>query len=185
MVAWNQGLARPKFSFQNFSSSPTQSYTITSSWGLLLIGLSLDFTVIGSSIVFSLTGFSLESSVISFPSESAGIDSSLGSSMLFFRNQADFYQIVLLLFITKKEVLFYIIFPKRSSYLTISLTRLNNCNKTHGEKIKKYLHDRDTKHYIKKICHHLITRFINYPYSWIYSSYILDKKLNKILQEPN
>ena len=30
-----------------------------------------------------------------------------------------------------------------------------------------------------------ISRFINYLYCWIYSSYILHKKLNKILQEPN
>ena len=30
-----------------------------------------------------------------------------------------------------------------------------------------------------------ISRFINYIYCWVYSSYILHKKLNKILQEPD
>ena len=50
------------------------------------------------------------------------------------------------------------------------------------KKMKKYLHDTNTKYYIENICHEW---FINYLYCWTYSSYIFHKKLNKILQEPD
>ena len=43
----------------------------------------------------------------------------------------------------------FIIFSK-----TISLTRFHNFNKTYSEKrVKKYLHDKDTKYYIENICY--------------------------------
>ena len=45
--------------------------------------------------------------------------------------------------------------------------------------MKKCLHDRDTKYYIENICHQFPALY------WICSSYILNKKLNKILQEPD
>ena len=48
--------------------------------------------------------------------------------------------------------------------------------------MKKYLHDTNRKYYFENICHEW---FINYLYCWIYSSYILHKKLNKILLEPD
>ena len=83
-----------------------------------------------------------ESSVIGFSSGSSIIDSSLGKSVFFFRNVANFYQNMLLLF-------FIYIFSKRSSHLTISLTCFNDINKTDSKKIKKYLHDRDIKYYIE------------------------------------
>ena len=59
---------------------------------------------------FSVMGSSLGSSAR---------DSSLGSSVVFFRHAAIFYQNVLLLLL-KAEVLFDIIFSKRTSPLTIS-----------------------------------------------------------------
>ena len=48
--------------------------------------------------------------------------------------------------------------------------------------MKKYLHDTNRKYYFENICHEWFT---NYLYCWIYSSYILHKKLNKILLEPD
>ena len=80
------------------------------------------------------------SSVIGSSSGSSARDSPLGSSVVFFRHAAIFYQNVLLLLL-KAEVLFDIIFSKRTSPLTISM-----------EKIKKYLHDTSTKYYIGNIC---------------------------------
>ena len=81
--------------------------------------------------------FLFESSVIGSSSGSSAIDSSLGSSVLFFRHDASFFPNVLLLFLLLKHILFYIIFSKRTSQLTIS-----------SEKMQKYLHDRDAKYQI-------------------------------------
>ena len=55
----------------------------------------------------------IESSVIDPSSWSSVIDSSLGPSVLLFWHAAIFYQIVFLL---KADVLFYIIFSKRTSH---------------------------------------------------------------------
>ena len=91
-------------------------------------------------------------------------DSSLGSSVLFFGHAAIF---ILLLFLLKTDVLFCIIFSRRSSHLTISFMCFNNFNKTY----------RDWKYMPS------LSRFINHLYCWIYSSYILYKKWNKTLRE--
>ena len=66
-----------------------------------------------------------DSSVIGSSSGSSVIDSSCRSSVLFFRFVALFYKNVVLHFQKKApDVLFYIIFSKRSSHWTISLTFL-------------------------------------------------------------
>ena len=77
------------------------------------------------------------------------------------------------IFLLKTHVLFYITFLKRTLHITIS-----------SEKVKKYLHDTDTKYYIENVCHQFLDLQINL-YRWIHSSYILYEKFNKILQEPD
>ena len=47
-------------------------------------------------------------------------------------------------FLLKRDVLFYIIFSKRSSQLPISLTCFNNFNKTDNEKHEE-IYDRNIK----------------------------------------
>ena len=74
--------------------------------------------------------------MIGSSSGSSAIDCSLGSSMLLLWYAAIFYQIVLLLILLKTDVLFYIVFSKRISHLTIR-----------GKKMKKNLHDTDAKCY--------------------------------------
>ena len=124
LVAWKRSLPRPKFFFENLSPSSTLSYTITkkpkrvnlrrkshwgswSSWGSLLIALSLGFTVIRvlfrfliENILFRILGdrFFFESSEIGFSSLGhAVIDSSL-QQLSFSAMSLLFYQTVLLLF---------------------------------------------------------------------------------------
>ena len=116
LVAWKRRLLRPTFFFENLSPSSTLSYTVTkrpkrvnlqrqsqwgswSSWGSLLIALSLGFTVIkGPTLGFSLKGFSLgpqwqgllwvlRDRVFFFRARSNRFFS---SSMLFFRHVAIF-----------------------------------------------------------------------------------------------
>ena len=107
----------------------------------------------------------LESSVISFSSGSSLIDSSFGSSVLFLSGRQCsffgvpllFYQNMLLLFLLKTDVLFYIIFSKRRSHLTIRSGK-------NEEKLAWYKH----KIYWKYMSS--ISWFINYLYCWIYSS---------------
>ena len=67
--------------------------------------------------------------------------------------------------------MFYILFSKRTSHLTTSIGKNEEILAWYRREILccKYLSS--------------ISQFINYPYCWIYSSYILHKKLNKILQE--
>ena len=77
------------------------------------------------------------------------------------------------IFLLKTDVLFYIIFLKRTLHITIS-----------SKKVKKYLHDTDTKYHIENVYHQFLDLQINL-YRWIYSSYILYEKFNKILQEPD
>ena len=62
----------------------------------------------------------LISSVIGSSSGSSVIDPSLGSSVLFFQHATIFFQNMLLVFLFKKDVLFYIIFSKRTSHLIIN-----------------------------------------------------------------
>ena len=124
LVAWKRSLPRPKFFFENLSPSSTLSYTSTkkpkrvnlrrqsqsgfwSSWGSLLIALSLGFTVIRvlfrfliENILFRILGdrFFFESSEIGFSSLGhAVIDSSL-QQLSFSAMSLLFYQTVLLLF---------------------------------------------------------------------------------------
>ena len=93
--------------------------------------------------------------------------------MLFFRHAARFYQNVLLLFLLKTDVLFYIIFSKRSSHLTI-------ISEKNEEILAWYRHRILYWKYMSSI-----SRFINYLYCWMCSSYILHKKFNKLVQEPD
>ena len=125
-------------------------------------------------------GVLFESSVIYSSSWSSVIDSSLGSSGLFFRHAAVFLiKTCYYFFLLKTDVLFYIAFSKRSSYLTISLTCFNTFNKTDIEKHEEILTCQ--RH---KILHwnymSSTSRFINYLYCWIYSKYILQKKIKLI-----
>ena len=83
------------------------------------------FRVLSGRIVF-------ESLLIGSSSGSSVINSSLGSSVLFFWYATIFLSKLLLL----KHVLFYILFSKRSSHLTISLTCFDefSFNKTDSKK---------------------------------------------------
>ena len=76
-------------------------------------------------------------------------------------------------FLLKADILFYIIFSKRFAHLTISSKK----------NLKKYLHDTNAK-YILKI-YGINSLIYKLSIFWIYSSYVLHKKLNKILQEPD
>ena len=126
----------------------------------ILLGVFSDNVLFESSAIGCSSGFSV-------------IDSSLGSSVLFFRHAARFYQNVLLLFLLKTDVLFYIIFSKRSSHLTI-------ISEKNEEILAWYRHRILYWKYMSSI-----SRFINYLYCWMCSSYILHKKFNKLVQEPD
>ena len=75
------------------------------------------------------------SSVIGSSSGSSVIDSSLRPSVLFIGGVAIFLsKHATTFFESKTDVLFYIIFSKRSSHLKISLTCVDNFSKTESEK---------------------------------------------------
>ena len=76
-------------------------------------------------------------------------------------------------FLLKANILFYMIFSKRFAHLTISSKKIwrNTCMTQTRNMYWKYVAS--------------IPWFINYLYCWIYSSYVLHKKSNKILQEPD
>ena len=109
-----------------------------------------------------------ESSVTESSSWPSLIDCSLGSSVLFFQYVAIFYLNVLLLFFIKN----------RCSVLH------NISKKNFTLKNRLWKKWRNTSmmqaRFILKVYHQW---FINYLYCWIYSTYILHKKFNKILQE--
>ena len=75
------------------------------------------------------------------------------------------------IFLLKTDALFFILFSERTSQLRISSEK--------NEEILTWC--RHEMLYWK--CMSWICRFVNYLYCWIYSTYILHKKLNKILQE--
>ena len=77
-----------------------------------------------------------KSSVIGYSSSSAIIDSSLGSSILFFHHVTMFYELVLLF------CFIFIIFSKTTGLTSAKLIA--------KESMKKYLHDKDTKYHIEK-----------------------------------
>ena len=105
------------------------------SWVSSVKVFSLGFPVIRSFIDFSVIGSSLWSPVIGSSKGSSVINSSLGLSVLFFRPAGTFfYQKVISLFLSKAVVLFYIMFSKRHSHLTISLTC---CNKFQQSWLRK------------------------------------------------
>ena len=60
-----------------------------------------------------------------------------------------FHHIVLLLSLSKADVLFCIIIILK----TISLTCFNNFSKAEAKKNNEEIHNRDTKYYIENICH--------------------------------
>ena len=131
-----------KASYEYLSPSPTLPYTIkrkkvfatqkplrVMKFLRVLLGFSLGFTVIGSSLSFFSNRFLLrvlsdrilfESSVIGCSSWFSIIDHSLGSSVLFFQNDAIFYQNVPLFFLLKTDALLFILFSERTSQLRIS-----------------------------------------------------------------
>ena len=80
-----------------------------------------------------------ESSVIDSSSGFSIVDSSLLSSMLFFRHAAIYQNVLLRFYLLKADILFYIIFSKRFAHLTISSKK----------NLKKYLHDTNTKYILK------------------------------------
>ena len=162
LVAWKRSLPKTKFFFENLSPSSTLSYTITkkpkrvnlrrkshwgswSSWGSPLIALSLGFTVIRVLFRFLIERilFRVLSDRVFFESSEIG-SSSLGHAVIdsslhqcsFSAMSLFFYQIVLLLFLSKTDVLFciFLILSK-----TITLTCFNNIRKTNSEKMKKYV----------------------------------------------
>ena len=113
--------------------------------------------------------------LISSSSGFSVIDSSLGSSLLFFRMMFPdillFYQNVLLLFLSESRcsVLHYIFEKKLRTSQSV-------------EKKWRYTCMIQTRNILfENTCHQW---FINYLHCWIYSSYILHKKLNKVLQGP-
>ena len=137
LVPWKRGLPRPKFSFENLSPSPTLSYTITktpkifvaqkSSKVLRLLKIFIDsvafrrhsdrtfFRFFIDRILFRVLSDRVffESSVIGSYSGSTvllGHQCSFSAMSLFFlSNRAA-------IFLSKTDVLFYIIFSKRSSF---------------------------------------------------------------------
>ena len=115
--------------------------------------------------------FLFESSVIGSSSGSSAIDSSLGSSVFFFRHDASFFQNMLLLFLLLKHILFYIIFSKRTSHLTISSEK--KCRNTCMIQTRNII-------FVLKIY------VINFPiYKLSVLLNILHEKSNKVFQEPD
>ena len=107
------------------------------------------------------------------PSGYSLIASSPGSSVLFFRHAAIFLFKRTTTFWLKTDVLFYIIFTKRASHLTIR-------NEKSKEILEWYRHEILYWKYISSV-----SPFMNYLGCWICSNYILHEKLNKILLEPD
>ena len=130
LVAWKQSLPRPKFFFENLSSSSTLSHTITnkpnrvnlrrkkllrswSSWESPWIALSLGFAVIRVLFRFLIERilFRVLSDRVFFESSEIG-SSSLGHAVIdsslhqcsFSAMSLFFYQIVLLLFFYQKQM---------------------------------------------------------------------------------
>ena len=85
-------------------------------------------------------------------------------------------------FFNQKQTFCYIIFSKRSSHLAINLTWFDY--KINSKKMKKYLYDRDKKYDIDAINYMSSIFWFTY-YLHIYGFYIVLKKMNKNLQEPD
>ena len=127
LVALKQHLPRPKFSYENLSSSPILSYTVTKKLKIFFFAAQKSLRILKFPRVFIervvfrfsndrvlfrflidriLFRVSIESSVIGSSSGSTVIDSSLGSSVFFFIHAR----------------IFFIKFSKRSWHLATSLT---------------------------------------------------------------
>ena len=140
-----------------FTPSPTVSYTSTENKIKSFLVMQKSLGVLKLLRVF--LGYTLGFTVIG---------SSFGSSLLFFRNATIFY------FLIRNKCFFYckqmfcFIFSTKTLHLTISSDKKwkNTCMIQTRKRMSS------------------ISGFINYLYCWIYSSYILHKKLNKIFQEP-
>ena len=140
-----------------FTPSPTVSYTSTENKIKSFLVMQKSLGVLKLLRVF--LGYTLGFTVIG---------SSFGSSLLFFRNATIFY------FLIRNKCFFYckqmfcFIFSTKTLHLTISSDKKwkNTCMIQTRKRVSS------------------ISGFINYLYYWIYYSYILHKKLNKIFQEP-
>ena len=140
-----------------FTPSPTVSYTSTENKIKSFLVMQKSLGVLKLLRVF--LGYTLGFTVIG---------SSFGSSLLFFRNATIFY------FLIRNKCFFYckqmfcFIFSTKTLHLTISSDKKwkNTCMIQTRKRASS------------------ISGFINYLYYWIYYSYILHKKLNKIFQEP-
>ena len=140
-----------------FTPSPTVSYTSTENKIKSFLVMQKSLGVLKLLRVF--LGYTLVFTVIG---------SSFGSSLLFFRNATIFY------FLIRNKCFFYckqmfcFIFSTKTLHLTISSDKKwkNTCMIQTRKRVSS------------------ISGFINYLYYWIYYSYILHKKLNKIFQEP-
>ena len=137
LVPWKRGLSRPKFSLESLSPSPTLSYAITEKPKIFVVQNTLKvlklLRIFIDSVVFS---FHSDSTFYRFFidrilfrvlsnrvfSESSVIGSSSGSTVLL-GHQCSFSAMSLFflsnraaIFLSKTDVLFYIIFSKRSSF---------------------------------------------------------------------
>ena len=137
LVAWKRGLPRPNVSHKRLSPPHILSYTITKKIIVLYDAKVIEgpeapegplrvlFRLLSDRVLFRVLSDRIlfESSVIG----SSVIDSSLGSSVLFFRHAANFYQNVLLLFFNKSRysVLHYIF--KKNFTLKIAKKWRNTC----------------------------------------------------------
>ena len=157
LVAWKWGLPNPNVSNEYLSPSPTVSYSSTENKIKRFLAMQKSLGVLKLLRVF--LGYTLGFTMIG---------SSLGPSLLFFRNATIFY------FLIRNKCFFYckqmfcFIFSTKTLHLTISSDKKwkNTCMIQTRKRMSS------------------ISGFINYLYCWIYSSYILHKKLNKIFQEP-
>ena len=138
LVAWKRGLPRPNVSHKCLSPPHALSYTITKKIKRVLCdakviegpeapegSLRVLFRLLSDRVLFRVLSDRIlfESSVTG----SSVIDFSLGSSVLFFRHAANFYQNVLLLFFNKSRcsVLHYIF--KKNFTLKIAKKWRNTC----------------------------------------------------------
>ena len=111
LVAWKRGLPRPNISYECLSPSHNLSYTITKL--KVIVGseapeypLRVLFRFLRDRVLLRVLSDRIlcESSVIGSYSGSSVTNSSLGSSVLFFRHATIFYQKVLILFFIKKQM---------------------------------------------------------------------------------
>ena len=109
-----------------------------------------------------------ESSVIETSSGFAVKDASLGSSMLFFRHIAIFYQIVPRFFLIKNRC--FVLYSLYSQKQLVERALVTSTKLVAKNWMKKYLHGKDTQYYIENICH-------QFPNLWMCSQCCIENIL--------